>query len=466
MVFSSISFLYFFLPIFLFIYYIVPNKLKNFVIFIGSVLFYGWGEPKYVLLMLTLILVSYTAGLVIEKNRGNILSKLALIVSLFIGLANLIVFKYFNFFILSFSKITGINIKVLDLLLPIGISFYTFQIISYVVDVFKNNINAEKNIIDLATYIVMFPQLIAGPIVRYKDIHEKIKSRIITFEETSIGAERFIIGLSKKVLIANPIGELAELTKTVQEKSILLLWLYGIAITFQIYYDFSGYSDMAIGLGKMLGFTFPENFNYPYISRSITEFWRRWHITLGSWFRDYVYIPLGGNRVAKHKWIFNILIVWILTGLWHGASWNFVVWGLMYGIILLFEKLFLNKLLNKIGIFKHIYVMLCVIIGFIIFDNILLSDGLNILKSMFGFNGLALSSGLTSYYFKSNFVLFIMGIIGATPLIKKIYGWFTIREESIKIVNLAKLVIIPLLLILVTAYIIDGSFNPFLYFRF
>ena len=347
--------------------------------------------------------------------------------------------------------------------LPIGISFYTFQIISYLIDVYKGEAKVQKNIFKLAMYVSLFPQLIAGPIVRYKTIEEQIEKRTYTFEKFSLGVRRFIIGLGKKVLIADILGELTVIVLGGNESSIVYYWLYAISSMLQIYFDFSGYSDMAIGLGKMLGFEFLENFNYPYIARSITEFWRRWHISLSSWFRDYIYIPLGGNKVSKIKWLRNILIVWILTGLWHGAAWNFVMWGLYFGILLIIEKVFLNKYLEKIPkFFAHIYTLLIVMISFIIFNGNSVTDILQNIGGLFGINNIPFITQESLYYLKSYFIIIIISIIGATPILKQISN----NNKIHKIINYIEPIFLLLILIISTSYIIDGSFSPFLYFRF
>ena len=338
MLFSSIPFLYYFLPVVIFLYFIVPFKFKNFILMLVSLFFYAWGEPTYVFLMVGVSLIGYIFGFLIDYYRENKkLSKLFMFISLIGSFSILAVFKYADFFIENVNAIFNSNMALLKLALPIGISFYTFQIASYTIDLYWGNIKLQKSFIKFMTYVSMFPQLIAGPIVRYSDIEKEIDDRTITRENISYGVRRFTLGLSKKILLANVLGEFVDIFKTSSEQSVLFVWLYVIAYSLHIYFDFSGYSDMAIGLGKAFGFTFPENFNYPYISKSVTEFWRRWHLTLSRWFRDYIYIPLGGNRVSKLKWFRNIFVVWAFTGLWHGASWNFVIWGLMFAIILVFE---------------------------------------------------------------------------------------------------------------------------------
>ena len=356
MVFSSLTFLFYFLPIVLIIYYIVPKKFRNVVLFISSLLFYFYGEPKFGILMIISIFLTYVHGILMDKYPQH--KKKFLISSIIISVGLLIIFKYTDFIISNINMISKGNIEMLNLRLPIGISFYTFQMISYIIDVYKGEAKVQKSFLKLATYVALFPQLIAGPIVRYTTIEKEIDDREYNFKNFSNGVRRFIIGLSKKILIANVLADAINSFNASSEKTILFYWIYAIATTLQIYFDFSGYSDMAIGLGKMLGFSFPENFNYPYISSSVTEFWRRWHITLSTWFKDYVYIPLGGNRVGKIKWLRNILIVWFLTGLWHGAAWNFILWGVLYGILLIIEKLGLLKILNKIPkAISRIYVL-------------------------------------------------------------------------------------------------------------
>ena len=357
------------------------------------------------------------------------------------------------------------NINLLRLALPIGISFYTFQVISYVIDVYNEKAKAQKNFLKFATYVSLFPQLIAGPIVRYTDIDKELENREYKVENFSQGVRRFVIGLAKKILIANVLGELITAFSNASEPSVLFYWLNGIAVTLQIYFDFSGYSDMAIGIGKMLGFSFPENFNYPYISKSITEFWRRWHITLSSWFRDYVYIPLGGNRVSKLKWLRNILIVWMLTGLWHGASWNFVIWGLLYGILLVIEKLGGLKILEKIpAFFSRIYVMLVVMLGFIIFNSTDLTSIAQNLGGLIGIGNIPFANAESIFYLKDYISIILIGGIFSTPIIKNIIT--KIKEKNSKLVNILEPITLSVLLVLCISYLVDGSFNPFLYFRF
>lgn len=463
MLFTSISFLYYFLPIVLIVYFLSPKKLKNFVLFIFSLFFYFYGEPNYLLLMLFEIIVAYIGGIFIEKYR----SKTTLQITLFIPILLLILFKYTDFLISNINGLFHLNLSLLHLALPIGISFYTFQIISYVVDVYRGNVKAQRNFLTLATYISLFPQLIAGPIVRYETIEKELKDRTHSFENFSYGVKRFTIGLAKKVLIANMLGELCTKFHLVDERSILFYWLFGISYMLQIYFDFSAYSDMAIGLGRMFGFHFLENFNYPYISKSITEFWHRWHISLSSWFKDYVYIPLGGNRVGTYKLLRNILIVWLLTGIWHGASWNFILWGLFFGILLIIEKVYLNKYLEKLpSLIRRVYVLFLVMISFLIFQASTLKEAWQSITGLFGFQTSVLINNFTIYYFKSYFFVFIIALITSTPILKNLVEKLRANKFWNYLCNLLEPIFIVILLFLVTAYLIDNSYNPFLYFRF
>lgn len=468
MIFSSIPFLYYFLPAVILLYFVVPGRAKNVVLLLASLVFYAWGELRYTLLMLVMITQGYILGRLIDSKRRW--SKLFLTTSVVISLGVLGYFKYAGFFLESFAAVTGIAVPVLKVTLPIGISFYTFQVISYVIDVYRGTVAAQKSYIDMAMYISMFPQLIAGPIVRYSDIEGQLRTREHSAQKAALGIRRFIIGLSKKVLIANQLGELIDAYGSASEPSVLFVWLYAVACTLQIYFDFSGYSDMAIGLGKIFGFDFPENFNYPYISKSITEFWRRWHMSLGTWFRDYVYIPLGGNRVKKWRWFLNILIVWALTGLWHGAAWNFVVWGLYMAFFLILEKLFLLPLLKKSRVLGHVYTMLLVLISFVIFSAADMADAGNVIAKMFGAGGLAAVSGESLYYLRSYAVTLLIAVFGSLPVVRNLFAGLERKMLENKAVNIIYTVGEPLvlaaLLILVTGYLVDGSFNPFLYFRF
>ena len=465
MLFSSLSFLYYFLPCVLIIYFLAPKKLKNSVLLLSSLFFYAWGEPKYVLLMLLAILCGYLFALLIERYRGRRLSRLFLILSVSLSAAILGFFKYADFFIQNFNAVTGLSLPLLRIALPIGISFYTFQLISYTVDVYRG-VPAQRSFIDLAAYISLFPQLIAGPIVRYSQIAEQLSSRRHSLDKAALGIRRFILGLGKKVLIANAMGQLCEIFRASQDKSVLFCWLYAIANMLHIYFDFSGYSDMAIGLGKLFGFDFPENFNYPYISRSVTEFWRRWHISLGSWFRDYVYIPMGGNRVSRPRWLLNLLTVWLLTGFCHGAAWNFIVWGLFFAVFLIIEKLWLLKHLEKAPVLGRFYVLFTVMLSFIIFSAENMGQALSSLSSLFGAGGLPLLSAEFLYYLKSYAVLLLIAVVGATPLPRLLLLRLGIRPGGEKLRNLLEVPALLLILALSTAYLVDGSFNPFLYFRF
>ncbi len=466
MLFSSIPFLYYFLPCVLIVYLIAPKALKNSVLLLFSLFFYAWGEPKFLIFMLLSIAQGYIFGILIEKYRGRKASKVFLILSVAFSLLLLGYCKYADFLISSFNAVTGLSVPLLKIALPIGISFYTFQILSYVVDVYRGGVPAQKNLINLAAYIAMFQQLIAGPIVRYSDIALQLNNRSHTAEKTAQGIRRFVIGLGKKMLLANVLAELVNTFKASDEKTVFFYWLYAIAYTLHIYFDFSGYSDMAIGLGLIFGFRFSENFNYPYISASITEFWRRWHISLGSWFRDYLYIPLGGNRVSRPRWLFNILIVWMATGLWHGAAWNFVVWGLMFAVLLMVEKLWLLKPLQKMKFFNHLYVLFFVVLSFVIFDAASLSDGFYSLKAMFGGAGLNFIGAESLYYFKSYAVVLLIAVIGATPLPKKLVDTLAKNNIGTAALGVAEPLVLVGILAVCTAFLIDGSFNPFLYFRF
>ena len=466
MLFSSIPFLYYFLPCVLLLYLVAPRKLKNSVLLLSSLFFYGWGEPKYLILMLLSITQGYIFGRLVEKYRGKKRAKLFLTLSVVFSFLMLGYCKYADFFISSFNAVTGLSIPLLKIALPIGISFYTFQIVSYVIDVYRGDVSAQRNYVNLAAYISMFPQLIAGPIVRYADIAGQLENRTHSTAKTSLGVRRFIIGLSKKILLANVLGELVDVFKNTDERSVLFYWLYAVAYTLHIYFDFSGYSDMAIGLGHVFGFDFLENFNYPFISRSITEFWRRWHMSLGSWFRDYLYIPLGGNRVPRGRWIFNIAVVWAATGLWHGAAWNFVAWGIFFAVLLVLEKLFLKKWLERAPARGHVYVMLLVIISFVLFDATSLRGAGETIGAMFGAGGLPAVSFEALYNLRSYAVVLILGIIGSTPLPKLAVERIRKTSGGAMLINAAEPVVLVALLAVSTAFLIDGSFNPFLYFRF
>ncbi len=466
MLFSSIPFLYYFLAAVLIMYFAVPGKIKNLVLLFSSLFFYAWGEVRLVILMLGVILLGYVFGLLIGKSTTLKQKKGWLILSVVSMVGILGYFKYADFFVSNFNALTGLQVPLLKVALPIGISFYTFQVISYVVDVYRGEAKVQYNPFTLATYVAMFPQLIAGPIVRYADVAKQLERRTHSIDKTALGIRRFVIGLSKKILIANTLGELCEIFKASGDKSVAFYWLYAFAFTLHIYYDFSGYSDMAIGLGKIFGLDFLENFNYPYISKSITEFWRRWHMSLGTWFRDYVYIPLGGNRVSKARWLFNILTVWLLTGFWHGASWNFIVWGLYFAVLLMLEKLVLLPILQKSGPLKHVYVLVLIMISFVIFNATDMREAFAYIGGMFGAGNLPFVSAETSYYFRSNLIVLLIAVVGATPLCRNLAMKLEHSKKGAVVIGILEPVVLMGLLLLCTAYLVDGSFNPFLYFRF
>ena len=466
MLFSSIPFLYYFLPGVLILYFISPKKLKNTALLLLSLVFYGWGEPKYVVLMIASIIIGYISGLLIEAFNKKKTAKVVVALSVLINLLFLGFFKYSDFFIENFNTATGLSVPLLRVALPIGISFYTFQILSYTVDVYRGDVKAQKNFISLAAYITMFPQLIAGPIVRYSHIAKQLEERTHSFENFAKGMRRFVFGLGKKILLANTLGELCDVFKASDDKSVLFYWLYAVAFALHVYFDFSGYSDMAIGLGRIMGFRFMENFNYPYISKSATEFWRRWHISLGSWFRDYVYIPLGGNRVSRLRWFFNILVIWFLTGMWHGAAWNFIIWGIYFAVVLIIEKLFLLKLLNKTKVISRVYTLIVVVISFVIFNASDMKEAFAYIGDMFGAGGVPLVSKELVYYLKNFAVVIILGIIGATPVVKKAVEKIAENKCASRVLVVVEPLVLVVLMVSMTAYLVDGSFNPFLYFRF
>ena len=461
MLFSSVTFLYYFLPAVLILYFLVPRFLKNAVLLISSLVFYGWGEPKLLGLMIFTILMFYFCGLMIGRSQSQKAKKLWLTVSIVISIGLLGLFKYADFFIDSFNAVTGLSVPLLRLALPVGISFYTFQSLSYTIDVYRGNVPAQRNPISFGAYVALFPQLIAGPIVRYVDVARELNERQHSWEDFCLGLRRFLVGLGKKILIADNFALLMKLFRESEGKSVLFYWLYAVAFMLNIYFDFSGYSDMAIGLGRIFGFKFIENFNYPYLSKSVTEFWRRWHMSLGSWFRDYIYIPMGGNRVSKSRWVFNILTVWMLTGLWHGAAWNFVLWGLLFGILLMIEKWV--PAIQKLPVWlRHGYVLLIVCLSFVLFNADSLSQALSDMGGMFGFAGVPLVNGESLYYLRSYAPLFLMGIVGATPIVRD-----TARKVAEKPWGaIPEVLLMALLLIVCSAYLVDGSFSPFLYFRF
>ena len=466
MLFSSIPFLYYFLPVVLILYFISPRVLKNSVLLASSLVFYAWGEPKYVFLMIATIAVNYILGILIEKFHGKFLSKFFVTLSVVSALGVLGYFKYSDFFIENFGRITGIDVNALSIALPIGISFYTFQILSYTVDVYRGSVKAQKNPVNLGAYIALFPQLIAGPIVRYIDIEKQLCERSHSFEKASDGIRRFIIGLSKKIILANTLGQLCEAFLTSSDKSVAFYWLYALSYMLQVYFDFSGYSDMAIGLGKIFGFEFMENFRYPFISRSITEFWRRWHISLGTWFRDYVYIPMGGSRVGRLRLFLNIFTVWFLTGFWHGAEWNFVIWGLYFAIFLTFEKYFLTGVLGRAKGINHIYVLYITAVSFVIFSATGLYDAISRVGGLFGAGGIPFVSQSFLFNLRNyGFILFV-SIVSSTPLFSSIRTRLCQSERSALVIQYIEIPLLLILLTVATAYLADGSFNPFLYFRF
>lgn len=466
MVFSSTIFLCVYLPLVLLGYYICPKKGKNLFLLIVSLIFYAWGEPKYVFLMIFSILVNYVFGLLMDKHRENKKRlKLLLVISVIIDLGLLSVFKYTDFIITNINSVFGAGFDLLNIALPIGISFYTFQAMSYTIDVYRDDVRVQRNLIDFGMYITMFPQLIAGPIVRYSDVQDQLAVRNVTAADFSEGIMRFVVGLGKKVLLANQMGAVwTQIYALGGDISALMAWTGAAAYTFQIYFDFSGYSDMAIGLGRMFGFKFPENFRYPYESVSITDFWRRWHITLSTWFKEYLYIPLGGNRRGLARQALNLLIVWTLTGFWHGAGWNFVMWGLYYFAILFIEKLFLLKALDKLPrLFRHAYALLLIVIGWVIFASDDVSVMLPYLGSMFGANGAL--GGMDVYTLLTRAALMVICCVASTELPKRLLVTAAGKMNE-KAAFTVKSVLTLTLLALSVVFLIGDSYNPFLYFRF
>jgi len=461
MLFSSIPFLYYFLPAVLIVYFLVPRVLKNTVLLLSSLVFYGWGEPKLLFLMIFTIALFYGCGLAIGWCKNQKWKKFWLTVSVVISVALLGIFKYADFFIDSFNSVTGLSVPLLKLALPVGISFYTFQCLSYTIDVYRGNVPSQKNPISFGAYVALFPQLIAGPIVRYIDVARELNERTHSWDDVALGLRRFLVGLAKKVIIADNFALLMKLFRESGEKSVLFYWMYAIAFTLNIYFDFSGYSDMAIGLGRVFGFRFIENFNYPYLSKSVAEFWRRWHMSLGSWFRDYIYIPLGGNRVSKSRWVFNTLVVWMLTGMWHGAAWNFVLWGLLYAACLLAEK-WIPALQKLPTILRRGYTLLVVVLGFVLFNAENMAQAGSDIAGMFGLGGVPVVTAETLYYLKSYWMLFAVGFVGATPLVRDTAN----RLYKHKAVAVLEPILLILLLLVCSGYLVDGSFSPFLYFRF
>lgn len=469
MVFSSLLFIFFFLPATLLVYYLCPFKISNLILLVSSMLFYFWGEPKYLVIMIFSTLFNYIAGIIISKcqiQHAENKAKIVLIISIIINLGVLVLFKYSNFLIENINHVFNGNISPLNIVLPIGISFYTFQTMSYTIDVYKKEIDAQKKFVTFAAFVTMFPQLIAGPIVQYKDINSQLESRKITLDDFSYGIYRFVQGLSKKVLLANNIGLIWEQISSSNflDLSMGEAWLGAIAFSFQIYFDFSGYSDMAIGLGEMFGFHFKENFNYPYCSCSITEFWRRWHISLGTWFREYVYIPLGGNRKGVYRQLINIFIVWFLTGFWHGANWNFIIWGLYFGILLVLEKLFVLRWLSFFPkLIKHIYTLFFIIISWVIFAISDTGQLVEYLKAMINFNQITNSSFL--YYIESNYVLLTVCIIFSLGIINSSKTIFR-KQMNNGFLLVIKTTSLLVLFIINISFLVGDTYNPFLYFRF
>lgn len=474
MVFSSLLFLFRFLPLFLALYFAAPKRLRNTILFIGSLIFYGWGEPVYISLLLFSTLVDFIHGKLVGsfKEKGNLTAaKWVVASSAVINLSLLIVFKYTDFFIRSFNELTGSSVPLLGLALPIGISFYTFQTMSYTIDVYRGEAPVQNNLISFGAYVSMFPQLIAGPIVRYQDIALELNCRQENLEQFALGIRLFIIGLGKKVLLANQTGALwTEISAVLpQERSTLMVWIGILAFSFQIYFDFSGYSDMAVGMGHMLGFRFPDNFRYPYISKSITEFWRRWHISLGTWFKEYVYIPLGGNRNGRLLQVRNILIVWLLTGIWHGANLNFLLWGLYFGILLLLEKFVFKNWLNRLPSWiQHIYACLLVIFGWVLFAFEDMNAGFAYLLQMVGGAGLPFCNERTLFLLCGNLILLLISAVGSTPLPAKAASVLS-PDSKTRFQNAGKILeplFLGLVLFLSVAYLVNATYNPFLYFRF
>lgn len=464
MLFSSIVFLFYFLPIVLLVYFIVPKKAKNVVLLIASIFFYSWGEPIYVILMIFSAIFNYFMAIDIGRAKVHQQSgKSTLIFTVVINLFILSFFKYYGFLMDTVNDVLGTDIHYTALALPIGISFYTFQALSYIFDVYRENVKVQVNPLKFTLYLALFPQLIAGPIVKYKDIAEQLDERQVTLVKFGDGTMRFLLGLGKKVILANNLGAIYTQIMAIDDGqvSVLTYWIGIIAYTLQIYFDFSGYSDMAIGLGRMFGFEFMENFNYPYISKTITEFWRRWHMSLSTWFREYVYIPLGGNRVSTRRHIINLLIVWSLTGLWHGASWNFVVWGLYYGVLLILEKYLIGKYIEKAPVWaQHVYTLIIVIIGWVFFSSTDLSAAMEYLKILFCMGGVPFANTYTLYLLRTNLILLAIGCIAATHEPMKQFD--ILCKKNIVIAT----IMILFVLVLATAYLIFSSYNPFLYFRF
>ncbi len=487
MLFSSIPFLYYFLPAVILSYFLISWAVqgifklcgadkdlafkaglftKNLILLLFSLVFYAWGEPLYVFLMIGTILMFWGSGLGIGYAKTKLWKRIWLIFSIVSSIGLLAVFKYADFFVENVNALTGLSIPLLKLALPVGISFYTFQALSYTIDVYRGNAQVQKDPIKFGAYVTLFPQLIAGPIVRYVDVARELNHRTHSWDNIVQGMRRFLIGLAKKIILADNFALLMNNFREASEPSVLFYWVYAIAFTLNIYFDFSGYSCMAIGLGKIFGFNFIENFNYPFISKSVAEFWRRWHMSLGSWFRDYIYIPLGGNRVSKPRWVFNTLVVWMLTGMWHGASWNFILWGLLYAVCLLIEK-WVPALQKLPAFFRHFYTMLVVVLGFVLFNATDMSQLGTDLAGLFGFAGLPLVSAQTLYYLRAFGLLLVVGIIGSTPIVKNTANRLCESKRFGGVMAvLEPLVLLLGILLVCTGYLVDGAFSPFLYFRF
>lgn len=462
MIFSSVTFLFYFLPITMALYFCMPLPFRNGMLLLCSLFFYAWGEPRHIIVMGMSIAAGYGFGLLVEKYKERPMGRVWCVLSVCISLSFLLYFKYADFFLTNLNRITGANIPLLHVSLPIGISFYTFQMISYTVDVYRGE-TVQKNIVHLAVYITMFPQLIAGPIVRYADIARQIESnRRTTFEMAAEGIRFFVIGLAKKILLADQLAQLCVLFRNAEQKSVLFYWIYALGCSLYIYFDFSGYSDMAVGLGRIFGFYFPENFRYPFVSASITEFWRRWHRSLGTWFRDYVYIPLGGNRCGHGRQIVHIFIVWMLTGLWHGAEWNFVIWGLYFAVLICAEKL----LLKKEGIVSHMYFLFFILISFVIFHAQDMEQAVSDLGGLFGAGGLPVVTEETLYYLRSYAGILLFAVCAALPCMRFLSAVIKKRPVYTKIWNGMEPIALLGLMVVISAYLVDSSFHPFLYFRF
>ncbi len=467
MLFSSLEFLYGFLPLLLVLYFALPKSLRNGLLLIFSLFFYYYGEQGRVVLLLFSVLVAYLGALGAAKWRGTPRGKAAMLISVGVEVGLLAVFKYTDFFLASINAALGTSIPLTGILLPIGISFYVFQTVSYIIDVWRGEVEPQANPLTLATYVALFPQLIAGPIVRYRDVAQELRETKRSISDISAGASRFVAGLGKKVLIANVLANIGLEYHAVQTPSLLFCWLYLIANTLHIYFDFSGYSDMAIGLGRMFGFSFPENFRYPFAAESISDFWRRWHMTLGTWFRDYVYFPLGGSRVGKGRLVRNLLTVWLLTGLWHGAAWNFVLWGLYFGMLLIGEKLFWGQFLNNAPkVLRHIYVAAVVLLSFAIFDAGSIAELGATLAGLFGRSNAPLTDTAALYYLKSNAVILAVSVFLSVPTVPILTARFQHKKWCKKLSEILKPAFTMAILIASTAFLVDGSYNPFLYFRF